>query len=126
MKHYLKKCTFKIYKLGYRLKKIKKVKPLKKIKETDEIFSNIKKVKEKYIEDEETVMISIDTKDKEKIGDYSRGGYSRVDIKALDHDFESEYVPPFGILDIKTNQVRLYNTISKVASDYMADVSIYN
>lgn len=90
MSKYLKK-------LGYNLKKVKKVKPLKKIEHTDRIFKNIDYIKRKYKNDFNTVRISIDTKDKVKLGEYSRNGYSRVDFQALDHDFESEYLTPFGI-----------------------------
>lgn len=111
-------------KLGYKLKKVKKSKPLKKIKETDDIFDNINKVKAKYINDTETVMMSIDCKDRVKLGEYSRGGYSRTETKALDHDFESEYITPFGILDLKKNKPILYNTKGKVTADYMVDMII--
>lgn len=117
MSKYLKK-------LGYNLKKVKKVKPLKKTEYTDQIFKNINYIKRKYENDFNTVMISMDTKDKIKLGDYSRNGYSRVDVQALDHDFESEYLTPFGILDLKENKTVLYNTKGKVTSDYMVDAII--
>ena len=77
----------KINKLGYQLKKVKKVKPLKKIKETDAIFENLKIIHDENKSKDNVVRISIDTKDRVKIGDFSRGGRSRVDVKAGDHDF---------------------------------------
>lgn len=108
-------------KLGYNLKKVKKAKPKKKVKETDAIFDNVAKAKQKYKDDEDVVMISIDTKDRVKLGEYSRGGYNRINVQALDHDFESQYLTPFGILDLKTDSTWIYNTQYKVTADFMID-----
>lgn len=60
--------------MNYRLKRIQKGKPLKKIPETDAIFANIAAVKATARADPETLEISIDTKAKVGLGDYSRGG----------------------------------------------------
>jgi hypothetical protein len=60
--------------MGYRLKRIQKGKPLKKTKDTDAIFANLKAVRQEVQNDPETLAISIDTKAKVKVGDYSRGG----------------------------------------------------
>jgi transposase len=60
--------------LGYRLKKIQKGRPLKKVKETDAIFENIRDVKAEAKRDKKTLEISVDTKAKVAIGNYSRGG----------------------------------------------------
>jgi len=60
--------------LGYRLKRIQKGKPLKKTKDTDAIFANVAAVKEAARGDPETLEISMDTKAKVALGDYSRGG----------------------------------------------------
>ena len=51
-----------------------KGKPLKKTKETDAIFANLKEVREQARDDPETLEISMDTKAKVGLGDYSRGG----------------------------------------------------
>lgn len=64
----------KINKLGYKLKKVRKVKPLKKIEQTDAIFENLKKVHDENKSKNNVVRISIDTKDRVKIGEFSRGG----------------------------------------------------
>lgn len=56
--------------MNYRLKRIQKGKPLKKTKDTDAIFANVAAVDE----DAETLEISMDTKAKVALGDYSRGG----------------------------------------------------
>jgi hypothetical protein len=60
--------------MGYRLKRIQKGKPLKKTKDTDAIFANIKAVRQHSQTEGQTLEISIDTKAKVEIGDYSRGG----------------------------------------------------
>ena len=60
--------------MNYRLKRIQKGKPLKKTEETDAIFANIEEVKEQARNDPQTLEISMDTKAKVGLGDYSRGG----------------------------------------------------
>lgn len=60
--------------LGYRLKRIQKGKPLKKVEGTDAIFANVAAAKEAARHDPETLEISMDTKAKVALGDYSRGG----------------------------------------------------
>jgi len=60
--------------MNYRLKRIQKGKPLKKTKDTDTIFENVKAVRAAAEADPETLEISIDTKTKVKLGEYSMGG----------------------------------------------------
>ena len=60
--------------MGFRLKRIQKGKPLKKVKETEAIFANGIAVKEEARSDPGTLEISMDTKAKVALGDYSRGG----------------------------------------------------
>lgn len=60
--------------MNYRLKKIQKGKPLKKTENTDAIFANVKSVRAEAAVDPETLEISIDTKTKVKLGEYSGGG----------------------------------------------------
>ena len=60
--------------MNYRLKRIQKGKPLKKPKDTDAIFANVAAVKAAVRGDPETLEISMDTKAKVALGDYSRGG----------------------------------------------------
>lgn len=111
----------KVNQLGYTLKKVQKVKPLKKIAETDKIFKNIEEVRKNYGGKEGSVIISIDAKDRVKIGDFSRGGKSRNETKALDHDFSTNYVTPFGILDLSNDNVAITLTQSKVTADFIVD-----
>lgn len=60
--------------LGYRLRRVQKARPVKKVRETDAIFENVQRENEASDEREDSLRISIDTKDKVKVGDLSRGG----------------------------------------------------
>ena len=60
--------------MNYRLKRIQKGKPLKKTEETDAIFENVKAVRTASQDEPETLEISLDTKTKVKLGEYSLGG----------------------------------------------------
>lgn len=111
----------KVNQLGYTLKKVKKVKPFKKIMQTDAIFEKLKETHEETKEQSNVVRISIDTKDRVKIGDFSRGGSSRIAVQADDHDFSKTFVTPFGILDVTADQVAMFFTKSKVTADFMVD-----
>jgi len=111
----------KINALGYHLKRVQKVKPLKKIEETDAIFKNLNKVHDKNQSKTNVLRLSIDTKDRVKIGEFSRGGSSRVTVKAGDHDFGGDYVTPFGILDLTNDNVEIIFSSSKVTADFMVD-----
>lgn len=111
----------KVNQLGYKLKKVKKVKPFKKIEQTDAIFEQLKKTHDECKDQSNVVRISIDTKDRVKIGDFSRGGSSRNEVKAADHDFSKTFVTPFGILDVTTDQIELFFTKTKVTADFMVD-----
>lgn len=60
--------------MNYRLKRIQKGKPLKKTEDTDAIFANVQTAKREARSDDETLEISVDTKAKVALGEYSRGG----------------------------------------------------
>lgn len=60
--------------MNYRLKRIQKGKPLKKVAATDAIFANVAAVQAETRGDAEALEISMDTKAKVALGDYSRGG----------------------------------------------------
>lgn len=107
--------------MGYNLKKVKRNKPLKKIEKTDEIFENVKAKKEQALNEENTALISIDTKDKVIIGPYSRKGKSRILVEACDHELTNNCLIPFGILDLKTNKAYFYNFTNKPTSNAIVD-----
>ena len=107
--------------LKYTVRTVKKTAPLKKVPETDLIFENLARVHENAADDDSVVRLSIDTKDRVKIGNFSRGGTSRVDVKAYDHDFGDEYVTPFGIMDVKEKTVDISICTTSVTADFMVD-----
>ncbi len=57
-----------------------------------------------------------------KIGPFSRGGKSRVEVEACDHDFQPEAsVTPVGIFLPATDELFLSLVTSKVTSDCLVD-----
>ena len=73
---------------------------------------------------ENSLRISIDSKAKVKIGNLSRGGKtrSRKALKADDHDNKWTHVlVPFGILDVKRNDLSIYFGQSAETSDFIMD-----
>ena len=78
---------------------VRKCKPLKKIPETDRIFNEVHRLNDQTDVEGGVLRISLDTKATVKIGNYSRGGYSRQVQAACGHGFEpNEKLIPFGIL----------------------------
>jgi len=68
--------------------------------------------------------LSIDTKAKVKLGEFSRGGRFRwfETIKALDHDMTPlGILVPLGILDVKHKQFNVVYGESKETSDFIVD-----
>lgn len=66
--------------------------------------------------------MSMDCKATVKIGDYSRGGETRGDNKACDHDMgcKEKYIP-FGIVDEETGQLHISFGSSYKTSDFIVD-----
>jgi len=113
---------------GYRLRKVLKAKPQKKLPETDAIFTNIKEKDGTPVEEENFVdgcqvkRLSIDCKATVNIGDYSRGGKTRGDARAADHDMGcAEKYTPFGIVDEDEGALYLTFGSSFKTSDFIAD-----
>lgn len=110
--------------MGYRLRKVQKSKPLKKISETDAIFENTAKLNREADEDPETMRISVDVKDKVKIGELSRGGESRgaEATKAQDHDTEIlAKLVPVGIFEPMSGFSEIYFGTSIETTDLVMD-----
>ncbi len=110
--------------LGYTLKKVQKSKPLKRITETEQIFQNLKIQKEQGKADNNILQISLDTKDKVKIGELSRKGYSRRRqvTKANDKDQQwTDQLVPVGILEVEKGQGTIVFGNSKETSDFIVD-----
>lgn len=72
--------------------------------------------------DDTVLRLSLDAKASVWVGNYSRGGQTRVIVKAADHDFHPQAkLTPFGILLPQYGEVYLYFTASKLTSDFMVD-----
>ena len=88
-------------------------------------MQSLKKIKQ--INDEadscsNVLRLSMDAKDRVKIGDFSRGGSSYANVTANDHDFGGEYITPQGILLPKYNEVKMYFTCSKITANFIVDI----
>ena len=107
--------------LGFRLRPVVKSKPLKKIPETDAIFNNIKE-KDQKNQGRGTKCLSIDCKATIKLGEFSRGGLTRGNNKANDHDMgDNGKHTPFGIVDENTGQLFIHFGSSAKTSDFIVD-----
>ena len=112
----------KLNQLGYYSGRVQKSQPLKKIPETDAIFEQLGQVNQMADADETMLRISMDAKARVLIGLFSRGGQTRVIVKALDHDFEpKEKITPFGFFLPQHNELYLYFTPSRITSDLIVD-----
>ncbi len=70
----------------------------------------------------DTLRISLDAKATVKVGPFARGGKSRAQVKAADHDFAATAtVTPVGIFLPATDELFLYGVTSKVTSDCLMD-----
>ena len=108
--------------MGYRLRKVKKNKPLKKIPQTDAIFETLHRVNREADESEDVLRISMDAKATVKLGPFSRGGRSRVEVNASDHDFgNGATLTPHNILLPKHDELYISFAESKITSDYIWD-----
>jgi hypothetical protein len=106
---------------GYRLRPVLKAKPQKKIPQTDAIFANIK-AKDAGGKDPAVVRVSIDCKATVNIGEYARGGKTRGDNQAADHDMGCEEKhTPFGIVDEDSGDLHLTFGSSAKTSDFIVD-----
>ena len=86
--------------LGYLVRKVQKSKPLKKVPQTEQIFEQVHRWMHlaDNSDDDEILRVSIDAKARVKVGEFSRGGYSRGNTQALDHDFgASAIIVPVGL-----------------------------
>lgn len=74
--------------LGFKLRRVQKAKPLKNVRETDAIFENVERENKASDARADSLRISIDTKARRDVGEFSRGGVLRAAsaTQALDHD----------------------------------------
>ena len=70
----------------------------------------------------DVLRISIDAKATVKVGPFARGGKSRTQTRACDHDFKPDAtVTPVGILLPEIDELFIYGILSKVTSDCLVD-----
>jgi len=66
--------------------------------------------------------ISLDAKATVKVGPFARGGKSRIQVEAADHDFAPEAtVTPVGIFLPTLDELFVYAVTAKVTSDCLVD-----
>jgi len=112
----------KLNELEYRLRSVQKCRPQKKIPETNDIFKQLHELHTGAAEDETILRISMDAKATVLIGLLSRGGKTRVEVRALDHDTEPDAkLTPYGIFLPQYDELYLYFTTSRVTSDFIVD-----
>lgn len=112
----------KLNDLEYHLKKVKKSQPLKKIPETDAIFQQVAQVNAAADADETQLRLSVDAKGTVLLALLSRGGFNRVEVKALDHDFRPDkQVTPVGVFLPQYNELYLFLVTGSVTSDAIVD-----
>ncbi len=112
----------KLNALGYQLRSVQKSRPQRKIPETDDIFEQLHKLHTEADEDKTILRISMDAKATVLIGFLSRGGKTRVVVRALDHDMTPDgKLTPFGIFLPRYDELHLYFTNSRVTSDFIVD-----
>ena len=100
--------------------------PMRYCKDRDTQFRHIQENLPKALEDSGTVVLSIDTKKKEMIGNFKRGGkvWCQGIPEAFDHDFETfsnGTAVPHGIYDMKENTAYLTIGISHDTSEFVCD-----
>jgi hypothetical protein len=88
-------------------------------------FEKIAKLKTQYLANSEPV-ISIDTKKKELIGNFSRDGHTltQAPVETLDHDFPSASdgkLIPHGLYDLARNEGYMHLNTSSDTSEFCCD-----
>jgi hypothetical protein len=78
--------------LGYRLRRVQKAKPVKRVAATEAIFNKVRGENQAADQRGDSLRISIDTKAKVDLGDFSRGGQARSQQapQAWDHDLHAK------------------------------------
>jgi transposase len=97
----------------------------KKIPETDASFAQLTQVNAQADANETVLRRSRDAQATVWVGDDSRGGQSRVTVKAADHDFQPDAkLTPFGIFLPEHDELLLDFTASKLTRDFRVDCRI--
>jgi len=113
----------KLNALGYHRRRVQQTRPKKRLPETDAIFEQVHRVNAAADAAPDTLRLSLDAKAPVVLGEFDRGGTTRVPTAALDHDFGAAgRVTPVGLLLPQTAEVFLYTVAGPVTSDCVADI----
>src|SRR6266436_1769629 len=110
--------------LGYRMRRVQKAKPVKRVRATEAIFDHVHQEHHASDDREDSLRISIDTKAKLNVGEFSRGGKIRGSkaTQAWDHDMRpKEKLVPFGILEVLGGLLTIIFGTSRETSDFLVD-----
>jgi hypothetical protein len=110
--------------MGYCMRKVRKSKPSKKIPEADLIFETISDLNRQAdaCDNDEVLRLSQDAKTRVKVGEFSRGGYSRAPRRALDHDFDSDAIlVPMGVFVPKYDELHIDLVRDRTTADAWVD-----
>jgi hypothetical protein len=108
--------------MGFSLKRVAKTKPQKRIAETDAIFKQIAIINQAADADPHILRISNDAKVAIKVGEFDRGGKTRVPTEALDHDFDAVMkLTPYGIFLPEFDELSLFFISSRLTADCIVD-----
>lgn len=95
---------------------------MKKIPESDAIFEQLAQVNAAADADETTLRLSVDAKGTILLALLSRGGYNRVEVKALDPHFRPDQrLTPLGVFLPQCHELYLFLTTGPVTSDLIVD-----
>lgn len=114
--------TTQLNALGDFPKKVAKRQPPKKIPETDAIFAQVTRINQAADAADEVLRLSVDAKATVTVGPFARGGKSRVQVAAVDHDVQPEAtVTPVGIFLPALAALCVYGVTSTVTRDCLVD-----
>jgi hypothetical protein len=109
--------------MGYTVKRVVKAKPQKRIPQTEAIFEQMHQVNQEADADPHTLRISIDAQVAVKVGEFDRGGRTRVPTLAVDHDFDATAtLTPYGIFLPEFHELYLFFVSSKLTADCIVDL----
>nr|WP_197985728.1 ISAzo13 family transposase [Leptolyngbya sp. Cla-17] len=109
--------------LGYHLRRVAQIKPKKRIAQTEAIFEHLHQVNQQADAEPHVLRLSMDAKVALKVGEFDRGGKTRVPTVALDHDFgEVQSLTPYGIFLPEHNELSLFFVYSTLTADCIVDL----
>ena len=87
-------------------------------------LKKIKQVNEEADKQKDVLRLSLNAKNKVKIGQFSRRGKSYAKVKAFDHDFGNEFITPLGLFIPKLDEVQMYFTSSSITANFIVDTLV--